>query len=88
MLNGKRLQSPVLALLVTALVLVGGHHSAPSSRTPVLNSYSPDGVRLRADDGPWLKPLDFLTGSLSTGLSLAAEDRINRATMSIEADRR
>lgn len=48
----------------------------------------PDGVRLRAEDGPWLKPLDFFTGSLTTGFSLGAEDRINRATMSIEADRR
>ena len=142
-----------LTLMFAALTLIGGCHSSPSSTTPVLDSFSPDGgggptpaqvesleqgsgdgvvirfdagdeivleiqvsgdvvrngndtslsfiveqpveawmgpdgVRLRADDGPWLKPLDFFTGSLSTGLSLSAEDRINRATLTLEADRR
>ncbi len=139
--------------MFAALTLIGGCHSAPSSTTPVLDSFSPDGgggptpaqvesleqgsgdgvvirfdagdeivlevhvsgdvvrngndtslsfiveqpveawmgpdgVRLRADDGPWLKVMDFFTGSLSTGLSLGAEDRINRATLTLEADRR
>ena len=55
---------------------------------PVEAWMGPKGVRLRADDGPWLEPLDFFRGSLSTGLSLSAEDRINRASLVVEADRR
>ena len=55
---------------------------------PVEAWMGPHGVRLRADDGAWMKPPDFFTGSLSTGLSLSAEDRINRAPLTLEADRR
>ncbi|MBC01735.1 MAG: hypothetical protein CMJ34_00325 [Phycisphaerae bacterium] len=55
---------------------------------PVEAWMGPDGVRLRTADGPWLKPMNFFSGSLSTGLSLSAEDRINRASVVIEADLR
>lgn len=143
----------VCTVTMTALVLIGGCHSAPSATTPVLDSFSPDdgggptpaqveslehgsddgvvirfdagdeiilevrisgdvvrsgddtsvsfiveqpveawmgpdGVRLRTGEGPWRKPLDFFAGSLSTGMSLSAEDRINRATLTLQADRR
>lgn len=47
-----------------------------------------DRVRLRAGDGLWGKPLDFFSGSLSTGMSPDAEDRINRAILTLEANRR
>ena len=55
---------------------------------PVEAWMGPEGVRLRAGDGPWPKVLEFFTGSLSTGMSLDAGDRVNRATLVLEANRR
>lgn len=47
----------------------------------------PEGARLRTDGGPWRTALDFLEGSLSTGLSLSNEERVNRVEVSVEANR-
>ena len=48
----------------------------------------PEGARLRTEGGPWKTPLDFFEGSLSTGLSLSDEERVNRVELSVEANRR
>lgn len=48
----------------------------------------PEGARLRTDGGPWRTALDFFEGSLSTGLSLSDEERVNRVEVSVEANRR
>lgn len=45
-------------------------------------------IRFEAGDGLWGKPLDFFSGSLSTGMSPHAEDRISRAILTLEANRR
>ena len=48
----------------------------------------PEGARLRTEGGPWRTALDFFEGSLSTGLSLSDEERVNRVEVSVEANRR
>lgn len=55
---------------------------------PIEAWMGPEGVRFRIEGGPWRAPLEFFTGSLSTSISLGEEDRVNRAVIAIEANRR
>ena len=76
-----QLESDVLAL------------EGPASTTVVLKqpirvAVGPGGMLVSIDGGAWEPPLRAFKGSLTSGLSITADDQVNRGTIEITANRR
>ena len=57
-------------------------------KQPLRVAVGPGGMLVSIDGGGWEPPLAAFKGSLSSGLSITTDDRINRGTIEITANRR
>ena len=57
-------------------------------KQPIRVAVGPGGMLVSIDGGAWEPPLRAFKGSLTSGLSITADDQVNRGTIEITANRR